>query len=124
MEHQKILNWLNEANDSKFGTRTWNIVNDQSYEKYGVVNEINCDTEVLKSNLCDYSDGYILVRVDITVTAAAATQVAFKNCALFTKWITKIEGTTIDDADDLDLVMLMNNLIEYSSNYFETTESL
>ena len=50
--------------------------------------------------------------------------VAFKNCAPFTKCITKIDGTTIDDAEDLDFVMSMYNLIEYSSNYSETTGSL
>ena len=53
-----------------------------------------------------------------------ATELAFKNCAPFTKCITKIDGTTIDDAEDLDLVMPMHNLIEYSSYYSETTRSL
>ena len=47
--------------------------------------------EVLKSNICDYNDAYILVRGNITVVAALATQVAFKNCALFNKYITKID---------------------------------
>ena len=51
-------------------------------------------------------------------------QVGFKNSAPFTKFITKIDGTTIDDAEDLDLVMPMYNLIKYRSNYSETTESL
>ena len=63
----------------------------------------------------------------ITITAAPEVQVAFKNCALFAKCITRIDATTIDVAEDLDLVMPMynlNNLIEYSSNYFETTGSL
>ena len=63
MEHQKILNSLNEANNSKFVTRKWNIVNDQSNANYDVGNEIIYNTEVLKSNLCDYNDAYILVRV-------------------------------------------------------------
>ena len=49
---------------------------------------------------------------------------AFKNCVSFINCITKIGGTTIDDAEDLDLVMSMKNLIEYSSNFSETTESL
>ena len=64
------------------------------------------------------------VRGDITVTAAPATQVSYKNCARFTKCITKIDGATIDDAEDLDLIMPMYNLIEYSSDYSETTRSL
>ena len=64
MERQKILNLLNEANDPKFVTRKWNIVNDNSSS--GVGNEIIYNTEVLKSNLCDYNDAYNLVRGDIT----------------------------------------------------------
>ena len=87
---------MNEANYSKFVTRKWNIVNDQSNANYDVGNEIIYNTEVLKSNLCDYNDAYILVRGDITVTAAPETQVAFKNCAPYAKCITKIDGTTID----------------------------
>ena len=124
MEHQKILNLLNEANNSKFVTRKLNIVNDNSNSNYDATNKINYNTEVLKPNLCDQNDAYILVRGYITVIAAPATQTAFKNCALFAKCITKIDETTIDDAKDLDLVMLMYNLIEYSSNYSETTGSL
>ena len=57
----KILNLLNEASDSKFVTKKWNIVNDQSNAKYDVENEIIYNTEVLKSNLCDYNDAFILV---------------------------------------------------------------
>ena len=67
-------------------------------------NEIAYNTEILKSNLCDYNDAYILVTGEITVVAAPATKVAFKNCAPFTKCVTKIDGTAIDDAMDLDLV--------------------
>ena len=59
MEHQKITNLLNEANDSKFVTRKWNIVNDNSKANCDVGNEIIYNTEVLKSNLCDYNNGYI-----------------------------------------------------------------
>ena len=116
MKHQKKLNLLNEANNSKFATSKWNIVNDISKANYGVGNEIIYNAEVLKSNLCDCNDAYILVRGDITI--------AFKNCAPFTKCITKIDGTATDDVEDLDLVMPMYNLIEYSSNYSETTGSL
>ena len=107
MEHQKTLNLLNEAKDSKFATRKWNIFNGQSNANYDIRNEIIYNTEVLKSNLCDYNDAYILVRGGITVKAAPVTQVAFKNCAPFTKCITKIDGPTIDDAEGLDLIMSM-----------------
>ena len=114
-------------------------MNDLSNANYGVGNEIYntvksimktimksiiCNTEVLKSNLCNYNDAYIIVKGKITVKVAPKKQVAFKNCAPFTKYITKIDGTTIDDVEDLDLVMAMHNLIEYSSNYSETTGSL
>ena len=103
---------MNDAIHSKFVTRQWNIVNDQSNANYDVGNKIIYNTEVLKSNLCIKNDGYILVTGDITVTAACATQVSFKNCATFTKCITKIDGTTIYNAKDLDLVMPKYNLIE------------
>ena len=77
----------------------------------------------MKCNPCDYNDAYLLVRGDITVTSAPATQVMFKNCAPFTKCFTNIDWITMDDAEDLNLVMSMYNLMDYSSNYFETTES-
>ena len=117
MEHQRIIKLLNEANDSKFVTKKQNIVSNNSKANYGVVIDITYNTEVLKSNFCDYNDACISVRGDITVTAAGATQVTFKSCAQFTKCITKIDGTTIDNAEDLDLVITMYNVLEYSSNF-------
>ena len=71
-----------------------------------------------------YNNAYILVTGGITAVAAPGTQTEFKNCAPFTKCITKIDGITIDDPEDLDLVMPMCNLLEYSSNHSETTGSL
>ena len=87
-------------------------------------NEITYNAEVLKAKLCDYNDAYILIKGDITVTAAPEIQVAFKNCAPFTKYITKINGTTIDEAKHLHLVKSFYNLIECSSNFSGTTGSL
>ena len=87
MQHQKMLYLLNEANGSKFVTRKRNIVNDNSKSTYAAANEISCNTEILKSNLCDCNNANILVKGGITFTAAAQTQVPFKNCALFTKYI-------------------------------------
>ena len=104
-----MLYLLNEENDSKFVTRKWDIVNDNSKSNYDATNEITYNTKVLKSNICDYNDAYILVRGDITVVAAPASQVAFTNWAPITKCITKIDETTIDDAEDLDLVIPMYN---------------
>ena len=59
MEHQQILNLLNEASGSKFVARKWNIVNDNSNANYNAVDEITCNAEVLKSSLCNYNDAYI-----------------------------------------------------------------
>ena len=67
--------------------KTWNIVNDQSNANYDVGNEIICNTEVLKFNLCHYNDAYILVRGDIVVIGHKVTQVAFKNFVPFTMCI-------------------------------------
>ena len=67
---------------------------------------------------------YILAKGDITITAPPAAQVSFKNSAPFTKCITKIDETTIDDVEDLDLVIPIYNLEKYNSNNSETTESL
>ena len=60
MEHQKILNLLNDENDSKFVTRKWNIVNENLNGNYDAGNEITYNTEVLKSNFCNYNDAYII----------------------------------------------------------------
>ena len=67
MEDQKILNLLNNVSDSKFVTRKWSIASDSSKANYKAGNEIAYKAKVLKSNLCDYNDAYILVRGDITV---------------------------------------------------------
>ena len=85
---------------------------------------------MLKSRLCDYSDAYILVKGTITVnnTAAAANntnkKVIFKNCAPFTNYISETSNTQVDNAKDIDIVMPMYNLIEYSDNYAKTSGSL
>ena len=124
MDHQKILNLLNEENDSKIVTRKWNIANDNSEASYGVGNEIIYNTEVLKSNLCEYSDAYILVTGNIAVIEDNGNWIGFTNCTPFPKFIIKIDDITTDDAEDLVLFMPMYNLKEYSSNYFESTGSL
>ena len=72
---------MNEANCSKFATRKWSIVNDQSNANYDVRNKVIYNAKVLKANLCDYSDAFILVRGDITIAGSIAAQVEFKNCA-------------------------------------------
>ena len=88
---------------------------------------------MLRSILCDYSDAYILVKEKITVNNTAADgaaannsnkKVIFKSCAPFTSCISKRNNTQIDNAEYIDIVMLMYNLIEYSNNYSKTSESL
>ena len=88
---------------------------------------------MLKSSLCDYSDAYILVKGTISVTNTAAEgaaanninkKIIFKNCTPFTNCISEINNTQIDNAKDIDIVMPMYNLIEYSDNYAKRTGSL
>ena len=131
METQKIVNLLGDANNesSKFATRKWYVINDQNNTDYGEGNEdsttVKFETKVIKSNLCDYSDAYILVTGNITATGGDAnTRVAFKNCAPFTKCKTHINDEHVDNADNLDIIMPMYNLIEYSDNYSDTSGSL
>ena len=113
-----------EANDSKFVTRKWNIVSDQSNTNYDVGNEALNNIEVLKSNLNDYNNAYIPVRGDTTIAGNIEAPVGFQNCATFAKCITKINGTKIDDAKDVDLVKVIYIFLEYSSNYSDTMGSL
>ena len=80
---------MNELNSSKFVKRKWTIVNDNSNANYVAGNEIIYNTEVLKSNLFNYNDAYILVTGNITIIGHQVTQVAFKNCTSVTKCITK-----------------------------------
>ena len=83
---------------------------------------------MLRSELCDYSDAYIVVKGSITVTdpdnVKRNKSVAFKNNAPFINCISKIYGVKIDNAEDLDVVMLMYKLLEYSKNYRKRTGSL
>ena len=83
---------------------------------------------MLRSDLCDFSDAYIVVKRAITVTdpanAKANKSVAFKNNAPFINCISEINGVQIDNAEDLDVAMPMYNMFEYSKNYRKTTRSL
>ena len=136
MEYQKIANLIEDVSNqpSKFRTRNWVEINDESRGAYNVNSQIKFKTTMLKSSLCDYSDAYILVKGTISVNntaaqgAAAANntnkKVIFKNCAPFTNCISEINNTQIDNAKDIDIVMPMYNLIEYSDNYAKTTGRL
>ena len=137
MEYQKIENLVDDASNqpSKFRIRNWVEINDESREAYNVNSQIKFKTTMLKSSLCDYSDAYILVKGTITIAGAGADAAArqaderdkvviFKNCAPFTNCILEINNMQIDNAKDIDIVMPMYNLIEYSDNYAKTTGSL
>ena len=130
---------LSEDNESeklsKFVTREYVRVNSLC-NTYNENKSIRFKTPMLRSNLCDYSDAYILVKGTITVTAPRVNNGAnnirdkrnrpliLKNNAPFVSCITRINGELIEDADDLDIVMSMYNLLEYSKNYRKTIGSL
>ena len=136
MEYQKITNLIDDNTlnqPSKFRTKSWIEINDESRGAYNVNGQINFKTTMLKSSFYDYSDAYILVKGTISVNnttaqGAAANntnkKVIFKNWAPFTNCISEINNTQIDNATDIDIVMPMYNLIEYSDNYVKTTGSL
>ena len=149
MEFQKIINLLDITSDDKdlprFVTKKWIEVYNQSEKNYNVNKEIRIKTPMLRSDLCDFSDAYIVVKGNITVdkktftaddfeapnnTAANATatnnannnafgekKLVFKNNAQFINCISKINDIKIDNAEDLDVVMPTYNLLEYSKNY-------
>ena len=136
MEYRKIANLIDDNTPnqpSKFRTRNLVEINDESRGAYNVNSQIKFKTTMLKSSLCDYSDAYILVKGTISVNNTAAQgavanntnkKVIFKNCAPFTNCISEINNTQIDNAKDIDIVMPMYNLIEYSDKFAKTTGSL
>ena len=136
MEHQKMANLLENTSNqlSKFRMRNWVEINDDSRGRY-TDEDIKFKTTMLKSNLCDYADAYVFVKGTITIIGDGDDNavrpaderdkgVTFKNCAPFTKCISRINGIDIDNARDIDIVMPMYNLIEYSDNYSKASESL
>ena len=116
----------------KFRASDWVEINDDLRGVYSPNKQIRFKKGMLRSILCDYSDAYILVKGNISVsnTAVAAAaintnkKVIFKNRAPFTNCISKINKTQIDNAEYIDIVMPMYNLIEYSDNYSKTSGSL
>ena len=115
---------------SKFKTKNWVEINDKSRGMYNEVNQIRFKTSMFGTNLCDYSDAYILVKGTITVENTAAhgqpnngtnKKVILKKCAPFTKCLSRINNAQVDNAHDIDVVMLMYHLIEYSDNYSKTS---
>ena len=118
---------LNDGSNkpSKFRTKNWVEINDEARGTYSHNKQIKFKTLMLRSSLCDYSDASILAKGNITVnnTAGAGVpvsntnkQVIFKSSASFTSCISKINNTQIDNAEYIDIVMPIYNLIEYSDN--------
>ena len=127
MATQKIVNLLNGSDNenSKFATKKWYVIDSESKGNYSDENEIKFLTSSLESNLCDYSDAYVLVTGNITVTGGDAnTKVTFKNCAPFRKCRAEINEAFVDDAEHINIAMPMYNLIEHSDNYSDTSGSL
>ena len=134
MEYQKITKLLGNTSDKvpRFINKKWIEVHDQSGETYNTCKEIRFKASMLRSDLCDYSDAItviqIVVKGKIVVTNpnndAYDKKLAFKINAPFTSCISKINNTLIDNAEDLDIVTPMYNLLEYSKNYRKTTGSL
>ena len=110
MEYQKIAKFLDNASNqpSKFRTKNWVEINDESRGEYATGSDIKFKTTMLRSSLCGYADAYILAEGKITVTgegdAAAARQVdernkgkILKSCAPFIKCISKIKDMETDN---------------------------
>ena len=115
-EFQKITNFLDTTFDDKdlprFVTKKWIGVYDQSEENYSVNKEIRIKTSMLRSDLCNFSDAYIVVKVSINLegdndATKRNENLAFKINAPFINSISKINGVQIDNAEDLDVVMPM-----------------
>ena len=106
METQKIVNLSNDSNNeySKFATKRWYIISDQNNGQYGRGNENESAIKI----------------ADI----ATNTNVAFKNCAPFTRCETHTNDKHVETAENLDIIMPVYNLIEYSDNYADSSESL
>ena len=122
MEHYKISKLSNDSTVSKFLTKKWVEVNDLSNGQCYMNKNIRCKTSMLRSDLCDYSDAYVVVNGRISVTGADNAnrrnkKLTFENNAPFRSCILKINNTFIGNAEDLDIIMPMYSLLEYSDNY-------
>ena len=123
MKCQKITNLLGNTSDKvhRFITKKWIEVHDKSgtaEDRYKPRKQIRFKTSTLRSDLCDYSDAYIVLKGKIIAATpdndAYDKKLALKNNAPFISCILKINNTLIDNAEDLDIVLPMYNLTEYS----------
>ena len=136
MEYQKITNLLGTTLDEipRFITKKRVEVHDQSGsadDRYKPNKQIRFKTSMLRSDLCDFSDVYVVVKRDITLTKTNRRWIidirnkflAFKNNAPFTNCVSNINNILINNAEDLDIVKPMYNLLEYSKNDRKATGS-
>ena len=132
MEYQKITNLLGNISDKipRFITKKWIEFSDQSGGAYNTNKQIRFKTSMLRSDLCDYSDAYIVVKGIVTFSADERDRdkmnrrVILKNNAPFISCISKINGVLVENAEDIDIVMPMYNFLEYGKNYLKTSASL
>ena len=120
---------------SKFRTKNWVEINDESRAVYTTGSDIKFKTTMLRSSLCDYSDAYILVKGNISVSNSAAADadanntnknVVFKICASLIECISKINNTDIDNAQDIDItycwLLIIEDIVDF--NGANSTDSL
>ena len=134
MIYQNITNLLGNRSDNvpRLITKKSVEVHDQSgntKKRYKPSKQIRFKTSMLQSDLCDYNNAYLVVKGTIFIEARNNRDIknrslAFKSNAPFISCISKINNSLIENAEELDIVMPMYNLIEYSKNYRKTTGSL
>ena len=134
MEYQKAMNLSDNLQNEpfKFRTRNWVKIYDESRGTYKDSNQIKFKTSMIRSNLGDYSDAYVLVSGTIAIIGGGDNDITkradeknkgviFKNFSSFTGCKSNIKNTQIDNVKEIDVVMQMYNLIEYSDNYSKTS---
>ena len=129
----KIMNVLGTTPDEmpRLITKKWVEVHDESgdaNDRYKPSKQIRFKTSMLRSDLYDFSDAYIVVRGTIAATNpdnnAYGKKLPLKNNAPFVSYISKVNNTLVDNAEDLDVVMPAYNLLKYSENYSKVLELL
>ena len=132
MKHYEIFKLLNDSTVSKFVTKKLVGVNDLPSGQYSMNKNIRFKNSMLRSDLCDYSDAYVVVKETVTVTDTdndnkRNKKLVYKNNennASSRSSISKINNRSIDNAEDLDIFIPMYNLLKYSDNYSMTSGSL
>ena len=122
MESQKIINFLEPGSDNEkyFQTKKWYIINDQNNGQYDENSTLKFNTEVIKPNLCDFGDAYILVTGNVKIVGGNAnTRFCFKGPSPFTRSVIHLNDTHIETAENVNFLT-----IKYADNYQDTVGSL